>query len=486
MRASIKSDASITLDFSTARFIDGVEMLRVGIGEVDITPELGLPMVGMPGSPRGEGVRWPLHGRVFLADDSERRAAIVSLDLIALNPPDVARLRALLGTAGGIDPGHILIACSHTHRAPFPFSSSGGAGEGEGHAYFEEVSTRLAAAMTDAIANLQLAELSVGKTLAPGWAFNRRPIFTSGQVGTHGWAWADDFERMEGTPDEEVWTLVAHRADGSIIGGLVGFACHPTAMGHDSVYSADYPGVLTEALAARHGGIFGFLIGAAGDTSTPDPTSHDPESGFGSAHTAAMGKGIADKVDEAIAAASPVMGNRIRVATTRLQIAQRLATPELVKLARWYLEEQPDDIDELDFTRRLSGHDYTFRDGKQVGNARHAEEMLRMWEWQQGPDRQLDEEIEIQAMALGDVALVAFPAEMFTEFGHRVKAASPFRDTFVVTLANGWHGYVPTLEAFSRGGYEPRFAYPSRLVEEAGDQMTEAAIRLLQELRSPA
>ena len=459
-------------------------MLRIGVAEVDITPEPGLPMVGMPGSPRGEGVRWPLHGRVFLADDGETRRAILCLDLIALNPPDVAQLRARLAAVGGLAPANILVACSHTHRAPFPFSD--GAGDGEGQAYFQHVSARLAAAMADAVADLQPAALAVGRALAPGWAFNRRPIFAGGQVGTHGWAWEDDFERMEGMPDEEVWTLVARRPDGSVIGGLAGFACHPTAMGHDPVYSADYAGALTEALSARHGGVFGFLIGAAGDTSTPDPTSRDPESGFGPAHTAAMGHGIAERADEAMATARPLSVDRLQVASTQLRIAQRRATAEQVELARWYLEERPDNLDELAFTRRLYGHDYTFRDGKQVGNERHAQEMLRMWEWQQGPRAQLVEELEIQAMALGDVALVAFPAEMFTAFGEQVKAASPFRDTFVVTLANGWHGYVPTREAFARGGYEPRFAYPSRLVEEAGDLMTEAANSLLNGLAESA
>ena len=456
-------------------------MLRIGCGEVDITPELGLPMVGMPGSPRGEGVRWPLHGRVFLADDGERRVAIVCLDLIALNPADVAQLRAQLAAVGDLPPAAILVACSHTHRAPFPFADGDDAGAG--HAYFQHVRGRLAEAMADAVAALQPATLSVGRALAPGWAFNRRPIFSGGQVGTHGWAWEDDFERMEDEPDEEAWMLVARRPDGSVIGGLVGFACHPTAMGHDPVYSADYPGALTDELAARHGGVFGFLLGAAGDTSTPDPTSRDPESGFGPAHTAAMGLGIAERADAAMATARPLASDRLRIASTRISIAQRRATAEQVALARWYLEERPDDLDELAFTRRLYGHDYTFRDGKQVGNERHAQEMLRMWAWQQGPAAQLVEEIELQAMALGEVALVAFPAEMFTAFGERVKAASPFPDTFVVTLANGWHGYVPTREAFTRGGYEPRFAYPSRLVEEAGDLMTEAAIGLLNELK---
>jgi hypothetical protein len=63
-----------------------------------------------------------------------------------------------------------------------------------------------------------------------------------------------------------------------------------------------------------------------------------------------------------------------------------------------------------------------------------------------------------------------------------VKTESPYRETFIATLANGWHGYAPTLEAFTRGGYEPRFAYPSRLAPEAGEQMTEAALGLLRGL----
>jgi len=252
-------------------------------------------------------------------------------------------------------------------------------------------------------------------------------------------------------------------------------------MGHEPVYSADYPGVLTAEIEARHGGIFGFLIGAAGDTSTPDPASRDPESGFGRDHTLAMGRALADSADEAIEAERRVTGDGLGVASTRLRIPQRRPTTEQVELARWFLEERPADLDELDFTRRIYGRDYTFNDGTQLGNERHAQELLNMWQWQQGKsDNELVEEIEIQVIALGDVAIVAFPVELFSDFGRRVKAGSPFPDTFIATLANGWHGYAPTLEAFTRGGYEPRFAYPSRLEPKAGDRMTDAALTLLQ------
>jgi hypothetical protein len=196
-----------------------------------------------------------------------------------------------------------------------------------------------------------------------------------------------------------------------------------------------------------------------------------------------MGEALAAKVDEAMATGREVTGGPLRVAKTRLRIAQRRPTAEQVELARWYLEEWSPDLDELAFTRRLYGHDYTFNDGKQVGNERHVRELLAMWEWQRTRSaEQLVEDVEIQVMALGDVAIVAFPVELFTAFGRQVKAASPFAATFIATLANGWHGYAPTLEAFSRGGYEPRFAYPSRLVSEAGDQMTDAAVSLLRQL----
>jgi hypothetical protein len=454
-------------------------MLRLGCGRTNITPEPGLPMVGMPGSPRGEGVQWPLQGRVVLFDDGETRSAVVCLDLIALVSAQVAELRDVIAAQADLDPGHVLIACSHTHRAPFT-ETGWGATDETVRPYLDFAFSRIREAAADAAASFQPAALGIGRQHVPGWAFNRRPIYAGGQVGTHGPARGTGFIRMEDTADEEIIALVARGDDGTILGGLVDFACHPTAMGHDPVYSADYPGVLTETLEMRSGGIFGFLLGAAGDTSTPDPTSFDPESGFGPEHTRAMGEALAAAADSAIAAAQPVSGQPIRVATTQVRIPRRRATPVLVELARWYLEERPDDLDELAFTRRFYGHDYTFNDGVQFGNERHAEEMLRMWDWQQDKsDDALTETIEMQAMAIGGVAIVGFPVELFTAFGRRVKTESPIANTIVSSLTNGWHGYAPTLEAFDRGGYEPRFAYPSRLVPNAGDRLTDAALDLL-------
>ena len=461
--------------------------MRIGFGKVDITPpiQLGLRMAGNAPWPPASGVTWPLHGRVMLADDGSARVAIVCLDLMALPASEVAILRSRLAVVGGLAPAAILVACTHTHRAPFTHLA-GVASEAEVFGYLDTLYAALEQAVAMAVADLAPATLLVGRTTAFGWAFNRRPIYAGGEVGTHGPARGNGFIGMEDEPDEVIRVLIARAPDGSIRGGFVAFACHPTVMEDELVFSADYAGVLTEELETRSGGIFGLLQGASGDVAPPDPASDDMRHGFGPAHALAMGRALADAASVAFNRARIVDPARLRSATTHLAIPQRRPTDEQVELARWYLEAAPPDLDEYAFTRRITGHDYIFNDGRPPSNDGYVRELLGMWGWQRrSGGRELVEQIEVQAVAFGDVALVAFPVELFTAFGRRLQASGSFGDTIVVTLANGWHGYVPTPQAFAHGGYETLLAYSSRLVPDAGDRLIDAALNLLRSLDYP-
>ncbi|HUZ83412.1 MAG TPA: hypothetical protein VMU66_01860, partial [Gaiellales bacterium] len=93
----------------------------MGFGRADLTPplEAGLRMAGNRPWPCPLGVTWPLRGRVLLADDRQARVAVVCLDLLALPAAEVATLRHRLAAAGGLEPEAILVACTHSHRAPF-------------------------------------------------------------------------------------------------------------------------------------------------------------------------------------------------------------------------------------------------------------------------------------------------------------------------------------------------------------------------------
>ena len=86
---------------------------------------------------------------------------------------------------------------------------------------------------------------------------------------------------------------------------------------------------------------------------------------------------------------------------------------------------------------------------------------------------------EVQAILIDDHAYVSVPAEYFVQLGLRIKEESYPRRVMVVSHANGMVGYVPTMEAFKRGGYETTFGNTSRLAPEAGDMLADAAIGLV-------
>jgi hypothetical protein len=130
---------------------------------------------------------------------------------------------------------------------------------------------------------------------------------------------------------------------------------------------------------------------------------------------------------------------------------------------------------------RFYGHDYTFYNNDAAVQEWFARETIGM---RRTSLRQPEEAVEIQVIRLGDCAFVGLPSEVFTEFGLQIKAESPFEETFIVELANGWHGYIPTRTAFEHGGYETRLGYTSRLVPEAGERMVRAALEQLKLLDS--
>ena len=87
---------------------------------------------------------------------------------------------------------------------------------------------------------------------------------------------------------------------------------------------------------------------------------------------------------------------------------------------------------------------------------------------------------EVQAIQVGPAVYVSNPAEYFCQFGLNIKKGSRFPYTWVVELANGCVGYVPTPEALGEhgGGYEPRLAMSSKLVPEAGGMIEATSIEL--------
>ena len=91
--------------------------------------------------------------------------------------------------------------------------------------------------------------------------------------------------------------------------------------------------------------------------------------------------------------------------------------------------------------------------------------------------------IKIQAIRIGELAIVTFPFEVFAETGLDLKARSPFADTFVIELANGADGYLPTPKQHKLGGYET-WLPTNRVQIDTSDIITDNLLEMLGELKA--
>ena len=86
-------------------------------------------------------------------------------------------------------------------------------------------------------------------------------------------------------------------------------------------------------------------------------------------------------------------------------------------------------------------------------------------------------------MVIGDVAIVGVPAEYFTGLGIEIKKRSPFKYTYIASLANDTVGYLPDREAHKLGGYQTWMGLHSYAEIGTGERVAREAVRLLHELK---
>jgi hypothetical protein len=88
----------------------------------------------------------------------------------------------------------------------------------------------------------------------------------------------------------------------------------------------------------------------------------------------------------------------------------------------------------------------------------------------------------VQAIVVGDIALVGVPGEFFTVLGQEIKRRSPYRYTYVFELANDYVGYIPDARAYERGGYQTGTGLHSFLEKGSGEAVVDAATGLLDQI----
>jgi hypothetical protein len=90
--------------------------------------------------------------------------------------------------------------------------------------------------------------------------------------------------------------------------------------------------------------------------------------------------------------------------------------------------------------------------------------------------------LPVQAIRIGELGIGAIPCEVFAETGLAIQAQSPLKPTFIIELANGYNGYLPTPLQHELGGYETWPARSAYLEVQAEVKIRQAVLPLLEKL----
>jgi hypothetical protein len=183
-----------------------------------------------------------------------------------------------------------------------------------------------------------------------------------------------------------------------------------------------------------------------------------------------LGAGAIQGAEEAQA----IEGAPVRAARERLLLP--LQAPAPVEQARATRDEEAEKVRQAE---ERFGRDAEYRIRPSRALLEWAEDHLQLAERPEPRTVPL----EVQAIRLGDLAIVGIAAEVFLEIGRSIAARSPAPHTLVLGYTNGLIGYLPTAAAFPQGGYEVDGAHKYfgtlMVTEEAERRTSEAAGQLL-------
>ncbi|MDD3927891.1 MAG: hypothetical protein PHT33_14670, partial [bacterium] len=246
-----------------------------------------------------------------------------------------------------------------------------------------------------------------------------------------------------GEPDPEVGVLKITESDnpGKTVCILFNHAGHPNVMSGDNyLLSGDYPGEAARLLKERFGAMALFFNGAQGTVDIDGLKDRDWEG------VDRIGRALADAVAGIVEGLHPDREAVIKSASVSYMLPSRKITS--------------DELSWADEVIRCSGGEVqALPDG--VGDDYKANLYKRLYLRQNE-----DIPAEQVCFSIGDTAFISFPGELYTEIGMHIKEASPFKHTYILGLANGTVGYVPTRKAIAEGGYAEDTRYVDASAEE--------------------
>ena len=179
----------------------------------------------------------------------------------------------------------------------------------------------------------------------------------------------------------------------------------------------------------------------------------------------AYGRRIADAIADKLAMARPSEAS-LRIATDHIALLLESLSPEQIDSI---VAARINEFENTDWSKTFRQALMTWRDTQKAHGATSID-------------------IELFAIDLGPIVILAISGELFSRFTAilRQRIAKPL---FVVGYANAVFGYIPTAEAYDEGGYEvdqAHFFYNSFRPRKGGlEMLADRAVALINRLSLP-
>lgn len=445
------------------------EGLYIGFGRQNIMPDMGVPtpLAGYGATEKRLSTEYMdyLMATCLAVTEGDETALIFTQDLIQCYPDFFNGGRKAVSEATGIPENRIFFSATHTHSAP---DTNLGLGANDAiDAYYEKWIEGVVNAAKDAVAD-QKKVTSMGanavETEKLTYVRHYRHVDGTYAGDNFGTLQISLLEGYAEEADERVSVLQIDREGQEKPIVLMNFQMHPTITGGATLttISADAIGSVRTYLERTQDMDFAYFTGAAGNQNlktyiAADMHSHDYKT---------YGETLGNYALEALKNLEPVEG-------TDLKINQQVYTGEI----NHAMEDQYDKAKEVyDLYRETGDRETANKKAIEYGFASvyHCNAIVRRKELPATMD------MELNAIAIGDFALITAPYEMFSTQGIKIKAESPYKYTFILTNAGENRGYIPSQLMYEKGCYESHTAnYAPGTAEKAADQF----VQMLKDLK---
>jgi len=453
---------------------DGPKVFRAGAATSNITPPLGSPIVGGFAPFPSTHVHDELYARCLVLDDGGTKLAIVVCDLLGIDRQVSDEARALIHTELKIPPENVLISATHTHSAASALGKDARIISHTMDEYQRFVARRIVDGVKRAANLLRPAQIGWGTAEAPEHVFNRRWHLKPGTMPPNPFGGIDKVKMNppQGSPnllepagptDPVIPFIALREPDGKPMALFSTYSLHYVGGVGPGHISADYFGMYCDALSRllkteTQTPAFVALManGTSGDINNIN--FREPR---GKQTAYQQMKFVADDVAQKVHKALDKITYRNHVTLAARyrepMIATRRPDEKLLAWAKQTLAERPKVAGKTDLTLV------------------YAERTLRM--------REHPEELKIplQVFRIGDLAVGTMPCEIFCEIGLDFKERSPIQPAWLVSIAHGYYGYLPTPKHHELGGYETWLG-TNRLETQASEKMLAALMKMVSEL----